>query len=104
MKHVGFVFVFLLFILGTIPSESNPIVQIYEGSIRGTTLTSVRSNRTFFAFMGIPYAKPPVGDLRFKVRKIISCSALKHSPSFLCILKKHSFLYRPYNALSLILS
>jgi hypothetical protein len=67
MKHAGFIFVFLLFILGSLASESDPIVQIQEGSIRGTTLTSVRSNRTFFAFMGIPYAKPPIGDLRFKV-------------------------------------
>jgi hypothetical protein len=67
MKDAGFIFVFLLFILGSLASESVPIVQIHEGAIRGTTLTSVRSNRTFFAFMGIPYAKPPTGDLRFKV-------------------------------------
>lgn len=35
------------------------------GKVRGTYLTS-SSGRIFYAFRGIPYAKPPVGDLRFK--------------------------------------
>jgi hypothetical protein len=48
-------------------AQSDTVVQIQDGSLRGTTLTSPRSNRTFFAFMGIPYAKPPVANLRFMV-------------------------------------
>jgi hypothetical protein len=82
MKYNGLILVFLPSILGSLAYDSDPIVHIPEGSIRGTTLTSIRSNRTFFAFMGIPYAKPPVGHLRFKVRKIISYSASKQSASF----------------------
>jgi hypothetical protein len=73
--------VFPLFILGFLASEPDPIVHIHEGCIRGTTLTSIRSKRPFFAFMGIPYAKPPVGELRFKVRETVFCSASKY-PSF----------------------
>jgi hypothetical protein len=68
MKYSGFIAVLPLFIFGSIASEVDPIVHIHEGSIRGRTLTSIRSNRTFFAFMGIPYARPPIGELRFKVR------------------------------------
>ena len=42
------------------------LVHIKDGALKGKNLTS-RNNNTFFAFMGIPYAKPPVGNLRFKV-------------------------------------
>jgi hypothetical protein len=42
-------------------------VCIEQGELEGTTLTS-RNGRTFVAFQGIPYAEPPVGNLRFKVR------------------------------------
>ena len=39
------------------------------GSVIGSQMASV-SGRTFHAFRRIPYAQPPVGDLRFKVRKL----------------------------------
>ncbi|KDR24380.1 Esterase FE4 [Zootermopsis nevadensis] len=66
MKYSGFIVVFKLYIFGSVASEFDPIVHIHEGFIRGTTLSSIRSNLTFFAFMGIPYARPPIGELRFK--------------------------------------
>ncbi len=37
------------------------------GQVRGSQMTS-QVGRSFYAFRGIPYAKPPVGDLRFSVR------------------------------------
>ncbi|XP_069678766.1 uncharacterized protein [Periplaneta americana] len=58
--------IFLILFALSSSSESDLIVQTLHGPVRGTILTSSRSNRPFFAFMGIPYAKPPVGDLRFK--------------------------------------
>lgn len=36
------------------------------GPIRGTTMLS-RNGYKFNAFLGIPYAKPPIGELRFRV-------------------------------------
>lgn len=40
-------------------------VRIDDGRIVGRYLTS-ESGRSIRAFMGIPYAEPPVGNLRFK--------------------------------------
>ncbi|KDR18975.1 venom carboxylesterase-6-like [Zootermopsis nevadensis] len=59
--------ILLLLLTGGVRLERSvdPIVTTYQGNMRGTTMTS-RSGRTFHAFLGIPYAAPPVGELRFK--------------------------------------
>ena len=50
--------------------EEQPIVNVPTlGRIGGSQLSS-SSGRKFHAFRAIPYAEPPVGDLRFKVRSI----------------------------------
>jgi hypothetical protein len=45
---------------------ADDLVVLKHGSLKGHRLTS-RKGREIFAFQGIPYAKPPVGELRFKV-------------------------------------
>lgn len=45
---------------------TGPLINVHEGQLKGKQFLS-RSGRNFFAFQGIPYAKPPVGHLRFKV-------------------------------------
>lgn len=45
---------------------SRPIVQVHEGKVRGIEEKNVNGNN-YFAFRGIPYAKSPIGELRFKV-------------------------------------
>lgn len=42
------------------------IVKIKSGRVKGYTLQS-HYNYRYINFFGIPYAKPPLGDLRFKV-------------------------------------
>lgn len=44
---------------------ADPIVTIKQGKIKGTTDTDLDGG-SFYKFLGIPYAKPPVGALRFK--------------------------------------
>lgn len=47
-----------------------PVVEINDGAVRGQILKS-RDGRDYYSFTGIPYAKPPVDQLRFKVKNII---------------------------------
>jgi len=45
------------------------VLQLDQGELTGSSLRS-RNGRKFNAFQGIPYAKSPIGDLRFKVNYI----------------------------------
>jgi len=47
--------------------EANRVdVRVQEGKLIGTVEENIYGNK-YFAFRGIPYAKPPLGELRFKV-------------------------------------
>ncbi|KAJ8717744.1 hypothetical protein PYW07_005674 [Mythimna separata] len=41
------------------------IVETSLGKIAGVEVKSILKDEKYYSFMGIPYAKPPVGDLRF---------------------------------------
>jgi len=49
---------------------SSVVVDTNYGQLRGFKGTA-RNGRTFLEFLGIPYAQPPIGDLRFEVSKAI---------------------------------
>lgn len=46
--------------------SNDPLVTLTIGQIQGTKLKS-RLGKEVFSFRGIPYAKAPVEELRFKV-------------------------------------
>lgn len=56
------IFPFLSLLSQNVQALSGPIVTVKNGSIEG--LHSTEWNQDFF--LGIPYAQPPLGDLRFK--------------------------------------
>lgn len=60
-----FEFIFLLTFVAVILADD--IIVLKQGSVKGHRLTT-RKGREIFAFQGIPYAEPPVGELRFQVR------------------------------------
>lgn len=47
-------------------ASCDPVITTAKGSVRGQVLKS-RDGRDYHSFTGIPYAKPPVDELRFKV-------------------------------------
>ncbi|XP_049958160.1 venom carboxylesterase-6-like [Schistocerca serialis cubense] len=50
---------------GAVAEQDLTVVQTSEGALRGHMMTSF-GGRLFIAFRGVPYARPPVGVLRFR--------------------------------------
>lgn len=51
----------------TLADTDLPIVKTKNGDVRGNYATTLLDQRKFLSFRGIPYAKPPIGPLRFRV-------------------------------------
>lgn len=69
-------FLFYLFVLSSILSHVSSenttnatykIVNTKNGAIRGLKMKTFYNNISYISFRGIPFAKPPIGELRFKV-------------------------------------
>ncbi|XP_065214514.1 esterase FE4-like [Planococcus citri] len=42
------------------------IVEVQQGKLQGIENESILNGQKYYSFLGIPYAKPPIGDLRFQ--------------------------------------
>lgn len=51
---------------------AEPIVEVAEGKLKGKVSRTV-NNFEYYSFIGIPYAKPPIGGLRFTVSSLFLC-------------------------------
>ncbi|KAK8744333.1 hypothetical protein OTU49_000751, partial [Cherax quadricarinatus] len=61
------VFTVLVVVLGMCPARSwaqDSSIKLRQGTVQGVVREA--SNREIYAYLGIPYALPPVGNLRFK--------------------------------------
>lgn len=52
-----------LILLWILSISGEPLVKISQGTLNGT-IQIARYGRCFSAFLGVPYAKPPIGNLR----------------------------------------
>lgn len=63
-------------------------VSLKQGVVFGKVEKTLMKNEKYFSFKGIPFAEPPVGELRFLVRGFTmysSWKALNQSPCFFFI-------------------
>lgn len=71
MGHVACVFLLgVVWITSVAANEAPPVVRIDSGLVAGVRL--VVGGQQVHAYLGIPYAKPPVGDLRFRKSQPVS--------------------------------
>lgn len=61
------IFIIFVRIFNIMSDDLIPQVTTSSGIVVGRSLLS-RLGNEFYAFRGVPYATPPLGDLRFKVR------------------------------------
>jgi len=62
------IFVIYILLFGSV-FGADEVLELNQGKLTGSSMRT-RNGREFKAFQGIPYAKSPTGDLRFKVNLI----------------------------------
>lgn len=65
-------FIFVHFVVPTQAVKSNEefcIVETNSGQIRGKLNQTLFEKKPYYSFRGIPFAKAPIGNLRFKVNQ-----------------------------------
>lgn len=58
------IFIIILNAIGGVLSNE---VKTRSGDVRGIEIKSILEGEKYYSFLGIPYAEPPVGSLRFMV-------------------------------------
>lgn len=77
MKKIAFTLLVTIFVTNilivSIYGKRAIVVRTNKGRVAGRVLVTVQSNKEYIAFKGIPYAKPPTGYRRFKVKNYLFC-------------------------------
>ncbi|XP_077144910.1 fatty acyl-CoA hydrolase precursor, medium chain-like isoform X2 [Ranitomeya variabilis] len=65
LRHILLLTPLFLTAIGTGLKDGRPLVTIKYGDLQGITVPVKETSRAIDAFFGVPFAKPPVGPLRF---------------------------------------
>lgn len=77
-------------------SDDTKIIETKSGKIRGVRETTLVKNMDFYSFKGIPYAKPPIGELRFKV-SFTKCRLLLRISDSTRKMEKKNYFYLTFS-------
>lgn len=77
-------FVTLFIAVNCVSADHYKTVETLNGLVRGVQNKTLLKGVSFYAFKGIPYAKPPIGDLRFKVKMDDYLQIIVHFVSISC--------------------
>jgi len=58
---------------------SQLVVTVKQGCLQGILKRNVFDTQHYVAFKGIPFAAPPIGELRFKVGSILNINKFAES-------------------------
>lgn len=79
MKCLVFVTVFVAVLKnGAVLQLQSIVANTEQGNVLGNERVN-RKGESFYSFTSIPYAKPPVGDLRFMVCKTVGIVYFKYT-------------------------
>ncbi|XP_044125242.1 fatty acyl-CoA hydrolase precursor, medium chain-like [Bufo gargarizans] len=65
LQHILLFSLFILTAIATGQNDERPLVTMKYGQLRGVTVPVKKISRVVDVFYGVPFAKPPVGPLRF---------------------------------------
>nr|QIK02095.1 juvenile hormone esterase [Holotrichia parallela] len=73
--------------------DNSPVTKTKYGEARGTIMKS-RKGKLFAAFKGLPYAEPPIGELRFRAPKeIVKWSGIRNATEEPPVCIQQDFLF-----------
>lgn len=73
-KMNGIIFLSIFFSVLTLNNadiQRTTVIQTNSGPVQGATLTTVWNDIEYSSFKGIPYAAPPIGNRRFRVKIVL---------------------------------
>ncbi|XP_044131027.1 fatty acyl-CoA hydrolase precursor, medium chain-like [Bufo gargarizans] len=65
LPHILLLSPFILTVIATGQNDKRPLLTTKYGQLRGVTVPVKETSRVIDAFFGVPFARPPVGPLRF---------------------------------------